>query len=37
VGYQTLMIDALQERILGKNIETLIDEKIEKALRLKRA
>ena len=37
VGYQTLMLDALQERILSKDIETMIDEKIEKALRLKRA
>ena len=37
VGYQTLMLDALQERILSKDIETMIDEKIEKALKLKRA
>ena len=37
VGYQTLMIDALQERILSRDLETLIDEKIEKALKLKRA
>ena len=37
VGYQTLMLDALQERILSTNIEKMIDEKIEKALKLKRA
>ena len=33
VGYQTLMLDALQERILSTDIEKLIDEKIEKALK----
>ena len=37
VGYQTLMLDALQERVLSTNIEKLIDEKIKKALKLKRA
>ncbi|MCM0604848.1 MAG: hypothetical protein KA715_02030 [Xanthomonadaceae bacterium] len=37
VGYQTLMLDALQERVLSTDIEKLIDEKIEKALKLKRA
>lgn len=37
VGYQTLMLDALQERIISKDIETMIDEKIEKALKLKQA
>ena len=37
VGYQTLMLDALQERVLSTDIEKMIDEKIEKALKLKRA
>jgi predicted DNA binding CopG/RHH family protein len=33
IGYQTLMLNALQDNILSTDIEKMIDDKIEKALK----